>query len=111
MPRSAAWTASHDVDEIERLLQAEGVPVHRASTTADIFDDPQLQAREHLITVEHGELGEVPIENSRMRFSATPARVTSAGPTFGQHNQHVLTEILGLSEEEFVELLAAGVLE
>lgn len=46
-----------------------------------------------------------------MRFSATPARVVAPGPTFGQHNQQVLTEILGLGEEEFVELLAAGVLE
>jgi len=85
--------------------------VHRASTTADVFDDPQLKAREHLVMADHGELGQVPIENSRMRFSATPSRVTSAGPTFGQHNQQVLTEILGLSEEEFIELLAEGVLE
>ena len=68
-------------------------------------------AREHLVTVEHPEFGPVPIENSRMRFSATPARVTAPGPTFGQHNQQVLTEILGLSEEEFIELLAEGVLE
>jgi crotonobetainyl-CoA:carnitine CoA-transferase CaiB-like acyl-CoA transferase len=105
------WTATRDVDEIERLLQAEGVPVHRATTSTDAFADPQLRAREHMVTVEHGELGEVPVENSRMRFSATPARVTSPGPTFGQHNEQVLTEILGLGDEEFVELLAAGVLE
>jgi crotonobetainyl-CoA:carnitine CoA-transferase CaiB-like acyl-CoA transferase len=106
-----AWTATRDVDEIERLLQAEGVPVHRATTSTDAFADPQLQAREHLVTVEHAELGQVPIENSRMRFSATPARVSAPGPTFGEHNQQVLTEILGLSDEEFVELLAAGMLE
>ena len=106
-----AWTATRDVDEIEQLLQAEGVPVHRATTSTDAFADPQLQARDHIVTVEHAELGRVPIENSRMRFSATPARVTAPGPTFGQHNQQVLTEILGLSDDEFVELLAEGVLE
>jgi crotonobetainyl-CoA:carnitine CoA-transferase CaiB-like acyl-CoA transferase len=107
----AAWTASRDVDAIERELQAAAVPVHRATTTADAFADPQLKERQHLINVPHAELGDVAIENSRMVFSATPARVTSAGPVFGQHNQQVLTEILGLSEEEFVELLAEGVLE
>jgi crotonobetainyl-CoA:carnitine CoA-transferase CaiB-like acyl-CoA transferase len=107
----AGWTSTRDVDEIERALQAQGVPVHRLSTSTDVFADAQLAAREHIITREHGELGPVPIENSRMRFSATPARVTAAGPTFGEHNQRVLTEVLGLSDEEFVELLAEGVLQ
>ncbi len=106
-----AWTATRELDDIEKLLQAEGVPVHRATTSSDAFADPQLIARDHIVTVEHAELGQVPIENSRMLFSATPARVTAPGPTFGQHNQQVLTEILGLSENEFVELLAEGVLE
>ncbi len=106
----ADWTRTRDVEEIESVLQAERVPVHRLTTTIDAFSDPQLAAREHLITVDHGEFGPVPVENSRMRFSETPAHVTSAGPTFGQHNQQVLTEILGLDEEEFIELLAEGVL-
>ena len=96
--------------EIENALQAEHVPAHRLVTTVDAFEDPQLAAREHFISVEHGDLGAVTIENSRMRFSATPARVAAAGPTFGQHNQHVLTEILGLDDEEFTELLVEGVL-
>jgi benzylsuccinate CoA-transferase BbsF subunit len=107
----AAWTGTREVEEIERALQAEGVPVHRLVTTFDAYEDPQLAAREHFVQVEHGELGTVTVENSRMRFSATPAGVTKAGPTFGQHNQQVLTEFLGLGEEEYVELLAEGVLQ
>jgi benzylsuccinate CoA-transferase BbsF subunit len=106
----ADWTRTRDVADIENSLQAERVPVHRLTTTADVFSDPQLAAREHIVTVNHGELGDVPVENSRMRFSATPANVTTSGPTFGQHNQQVLTEILGLDDEAFVELLAEGVL-
>jgi crotonobetainyl-CoA:carnitine CoA-transferase CaiB-like acyl-CoA transferase len=106
-----AWTATREAGNVEERLQAAGVPVHRTTTSSDAFVDPQLQTRGHFVTVEHPELGPVPIENSRMRLSATPARVASPGPTFGQHNQRVLTEILGMSEEEFVELLAEGVLE
>jgi benzylsuccinate CoA-transferase BbsF subunit len=107
----AGWTSVREVDAIERALQAEGVPVHRLVTTLDAFEDPQLAAREHFLQVEHGELGTVLVENSRMRFSATPACVTAAGPTFGQHNQQVLTEILGLGDDRYVELLAEGVLQ
>ncbi len=34
-----------------------------------------------------------------------------AAPTMGQHNELVLSQILGLSDEEIAQLLAEGVLE
>ncbi|MER3421182.1 MAG: hypothetical protein C4290_11975 [Chloroflexota bacterium] len=107
----AAWTAPRDAEEIERLLQGAGVPVHRVATSADCFADPQLAHRGHFVTVEHPELGPVPVENSRLRLSRTPARIAWAGPTFGQHNDQVLREILGLSDEEIAHLVTAGALE
>ena len=109
--RIAAWTASQEADEIERRIAAAGVPVHRASTGADLFSDPQLAAREHFITLEHPTMGPVPLESSRLRLSRTPARAASPGPTVGQHNEHVLTEILGMSEEEMTELVLSGALD
>ncbi len=107
----AAWTVQSEVDELEQLLVAAGVPVHRASTSADSLADPQLEAREHFITLEHPILGAVPLESSRMRFSRTPATAAWPGPTLGQHNQHVLTEILGLSEDEITELVVSEALD
>jgi len=92
-------------------LQVAGVPVHRVSTSADCFADPQLAHRGHFVTVEHPQLGPVPVENARFRLSRTPARVPWPGPTFGQHNDQVLREILGLSDEEIVRLVTSGALE
>ena len=109
--RIAAWTAQHDVDELERLLVAAGVPVHRVSTSADSFSDPQLSAREHFVTLEHPIFGAVPLESSRMRFSRTPATAAWPGPTLGQHNEYVLSQILGLSEDEITELVVAEALD
>jgi benzylsuccinate CoA-transferase BbsF subunit len=106
-----AWTGARSVDDVEQTLQAAGVPCHRASTTEDLFGDPQLVHRNHFATVEHVELGQVFVENVRPRLSATPGSVRSAGPTFGQHNEVVLKDILGLNDEEIVELVAAGALE
>jgi crotonobetainyl-CoA:carnitine CoA-transferase CaiB-like acyl-CoA transferase len=106
-----AWTSARDVDAIEQVLQAVGVPCHRAATSVDALADPQLAHRQHFLTVEHPEHGPVVIENSRMLFSRTPAQVTRPGPTFGQDNDHVLREILGLDDEQIVELIAAGALE
>jgi crotonobetainyl-CoA:carnitine CoA-transferase CaiB-like acyl-CoA transferase len=107
----AAWTATLDVEAIEELLQRVGVPVHRVSTSADAFADPQVEHRGQLARVEHPQLGPVPVEGARALLSRTPARVAWPGPTFGQHNEQVLKEILGLDDEAIVELLVSGALE
>jgi len=105
------WTAGHAAGWLEETLQDAGVPVHRVANSIDAAADPQLAHRGHFVTVEHPELGPVVVEASRMKFSATPAGVKWPGPVFGQHNETVLREMLGLSEEEFVEALTSGALE
>lgn len=107
----AAWTAAREVDEVERLLVAAGVPVHRASSSADAFADPQLAHRGHFVTVEHPELGPIPVENARWLLTRTPPVVRWPGGTFGQHNEVVLRDILGLDDEEVVEYVASGALD
>lgn len=107
----AGWAAERDVGELERLLAAAGVPVHRVNASADIFSDPQLKAREHIVSVEHAMLGPVPVESSRLRLSRTPAVTKRPGPTVGEHNHHVLSEILGMSEDEMTELVLSGALD
>jgi crotonobetainyl-CoA:carnitine CoA-transferase CaiB-like acyl-CoA transferase len=107
----AAWTADYNEDELETMLQARRVPSHRVSYSEDAMADPQLIHRGHFITVEHPEVGPVPIEGSHILLSATPAVVTAPGPTFGQHNDYVLRDLLGMSEDEVIELVAAGALD
>lgn len=106
-----AWTVGLEAGALEELLQGVRVPVHRASTSADIFSDPQLEARRHIIYLDHPRLGPTPIETSRMRFSRTPATAAWAAPEIGQHNDHVLREVLGLSDEEITELVIDEALE
>lgn len=105
------WTVSRTADEIETTLQAAGVPVHRASTTVDVLADPQLAHRGHFVMVDHPVVGTVPVENARSILSATPAAITRAAPTYGQDNEYILRELLGLSGEEIVDLVAAGALD
>jgi benzylsuccinate CoA-transferase BbsF subunit len=107
----AEWTADHPVDELEWLLQEAGVPAHRASTSTDLFADPQMAFRGHFVYRDHPAMGRVPLESSRMRFSRTPADVRWPGPMYGQHNEEVLRELLGLSDDEIVELVTSGALE
>jgi crotonobetainyl-CoA:carnitine CoA-transferase CaiB-like acyl-CoA transferase len=105
------WTAGFEPSALEELLQGVGVPVHRVSTSADILADPQLKARTHIIYLDHPRLDTVPFEASRMRFSRTPATAAWPGPGIGEHNDHVLRELLGMSDEEITELVIDEALE
>jgi benzylsuccinate CoA-transferase BbsF subunit len=107
----SAWTCSRTQGEVEELLQARGVPVYRSARSEDLQADPQLAHRGHFIAVEHAEMGAVVVENARAVLSDTPPRITKAGPVYGQDNEFVLREVLGLSDDEVVDYISAGALE
>ena len=106
-----AWTSGLDGDEAVRLLQDAGVPSHVASGPGDFAADPQIVHRGHLVTVPHPVAGELVVEGPRYRLSRTPASVETAGPTFGQHVNEILEDLLGYDEERFVELVVSGALQ
>jgi benzylsuccinate CoA-transferase BbsF subunit len=107
----AAWTALRTQAEIEELLQAHGVPAYRAARSEDLHADPQVAHRAHFVTAVHSEMGPVVVENARAILSETPPVITRAGPTYGQDNDYILRGVLGLSDDEIVEYVAAGALE
>ena len=106
-----AWTEARDMFEVERTLQAAGVPAHAVQNSTEAIRDPQLLHRGHFVRLPHPLLGETTVEGSRFRLSRTPARVERAGPTFGQHNFEVLSDLLGYDADRIAELAAAGVLQ
>jgi crotonobetainyl-CoA:carnitine CoA-transferase CaiB-like acyl-CoA transferase len=107
----SAWTSERDGIEIQDRLQAAGVPAHRAQQSHDLVDDPQLVHRQHFHQVDHAEHGAVWVEGSRFMLSRTPARITSGGPTYGQHTFDILGDILGYDGDRIAELAVSGVLE
>ncbi len=76
---------------------------------ADVFDDPQIRAREAIVRVPDSELGSVRMQGVVPRFSETPGRVQRAGPTIGEHNDEVYGA-LGLSAAEIAALRARKVI-
>ena len=98
-------------DEVMTVLQSAGVPAGMVENSADLFEDPQLRARGLFWPMEHSEIGMFTHLGASMVLSETPAQASAPSPCMGEHNEYVLTKILGKTDEEFVELLAAGVLE
>jgi benzylsuccinate CoA-transferase BbsF subunit len=104
------WTSTRTRREAAETLQAAGVEAYEVLDWADVHDDAQLRHRRHFVPVVHPVLGEHLYEENGLRLSATPGGVSRPGPTLGQHNDHVLVDLLGLAPDEVADLAAAGVL-
>ncbi|MCC7364873.1 MAG: CoA transferase [Dehalococcoidia bacterium] len=104
----AAWTATVEPGKAEALLVAAGVPAHAALDSPAAVADPQLNHRGHFVPVEHAQWDSMVVEGSRFRLGRTPAAITAGGPTFGQHNDTVLRDILGIDDATITDLAIAG---
>ena len=80
-------------------------------TEEDVSNDPQLWHRHHFWQLKHPVIGEHLYEEEAFRLSKTPAKLTMPGPCMGQHNEYVCTQILGMSDDEFLQFLAEGAFE
>jgi benzylsuccinate CoA-transferase BbsF subunit len=105
------WTMNLTDDEVMLKLQAAGVGAGRIGTTQDQMDnDPQLKFRNFYQEREHPELGKYHPPRQPCVLSKTPCQIKRA-PLIGEHNEYVLKEILGLSDEEIEPLIVEEVIQ
>ena len=107
--RTGDWTGSMDRDALMAVCLEFEVPAGPINTIADIFDDPQFQARGDLTAVTVAGLGEVVVPSPLPKLSETPGQIRSLGPGLGEHNEDVYGGLLGLSARELEKLKADGV--
>ncbi|MGD8563123.1 MAG: CoA transferase [Desulfarculaceae bacterium] len=107
----AQWTVTLPPQEVMLRLQEQGVPCGRVHKGQDLYEDPQLRHRGFYWQVEHPVIGCHELESQAFLMSETPPRMNMPAPCLGEHNEQVCREILGLSDEQFVELMVEGVFE
>ena len=104
-----AWTRARTKHEVMAELGKAGVPCGAVLDTGEVLDDPHLNARGQIHTIEHATRGRFRLPGSPVRLSASEAPTTPP-PLAGQHTAEVLAEVLGLSADEVDKLRARGVL-
>ena len=106
------WVMSMDsVKEAERLLLKAEVPCTRAIPLEELADgDPQITAREMMPIVEQPFIGPMKMFGSPLKFSETPSCIRGHSPLIGEHNDHVLMDVLGFSEEQVKALYDGNVI-
>lgn len=105
------WTVDYPPQEVMSRMQAAGVPAGVTESGEDLVADPQLNHRGTFVILEHPEIGPHIYQPPPFKLSKTPAEITMPAPCLGQHNEYILKEVLGMSDDEVADLLIAGVLE
>jgi crotonobetainyl-CoA:carnitine CoA-transferase CaiB-like acyl-CoA transferase len=102
------WSITKTTDEVISLLKDADVPCTRLPTFSEVCNDPQLLSRNMIIEVEQAISGKVKVPGSLFKFSKTPGNIRYPAPLLGEHNQEILSEMLGYTEEKITQFSNEG---
>lgn len=107
----AAWTAARDRDDVVTAVRSAGVPCSPVLRPSERVDhDPDTVAWGLWPEVTHSRHGPVRVDGLPVHLSAGDWRLERGGPCLGEHNDRVLSEVLGLSAGEIEQLRDEGVI-
>lgn len=104
-----AWTAGQEARELMHRLQAAGVPAAAVMPDSDIYEDAHVAARGYLREIHHRHAGTFRGPGPIWRSTKHDLGVRRPANSLGEHNREILQGRLGVSDEEFAALEAAGV--
>ncbi len=96
--------ADFDRETVITLLERAGVSCGPINDIAEVFDDPQVQARGLRIDQKRSDNSPISSTAFPAKFSETPAHYHSAPPLLGEHNDDVLRQWADLSDEAIAAL-------
>ena len=89
-----ARSSAHWIDALEKA----GVPCGPINDLAQVFDNPQVKARQLRIDIERADSGPVKLVANPVKYSATPAAYDLPPPRLGEHTEQVLGSLLGYDQ-------------
>ncbi|MGE3536756.1 MAG: CaiB/BaiF CoA transferase family protein [Candidatus Tectimicrobiota bacterium] len=111
----SGWTRSLEAYDAMYTLQKAGVPAGVCQHAGDRCDnDPQLASLKWLTEVTGTKIGRWPVAEVSVKMSQSPpyigGRLDRGAPCYGEDNQYVYGELLGMSTDEIAALAAEGVI-
>ena len=105
------WLADKTRAQAVNLLEEEGVPSGPVYSAEDVFEDPNIAAREMLVTVDDPIAGPRKYARSPLHLSAAPEILTTPAPQLGEHTRPILQDLLGYDNNDIDQLSEQGVIE
>ena len=84
------------------------VPTVCPPMASQMFDDPHLRARDFFKTQTVEGAGTHEYVGPMWKFAETPVEFLQPPVTFGEHNDYVYREVLGLNDDEYQRLKDGG---
>jgi formyl-CoA transferase len=106
--RLQAAIETRDAADVLAACRAAGVPSGPINSVEQVFEHPQVLARNMVLEIEHPTAGALRMAGIPYVMSGTPASVRLAPPLLGQHTDEILRERLGLSPERIAALRESG---
>jgi crotonobetainyl-CoA:carnitine CoA-transferase CaiB-like acyl-CoA transferase len=104
-----AWAGDKTKKEVYAKAGTMRAPVAYVHDMRDLYESPQLAARNYFHDVEHPLAGTHSYPGAPVMMSETPWRAGRA-PLIGEHNETVFKSLLGLSDQDMAVLRGEGVI-
>jgi benzylsuccinate CoA-transferase BbsF subunit len=104
----SAWTRELAPHEVERRLQAAGVPARRMRRIQEVVDEPA--DRPIFQPLEDPPGWQMLVTGLPFTFGRSALPAPRPAPRLGEHTRNVLAEWAGLGDAEIAELEAQGIL-
>jgi crotonobetainyl-CoA:carnitine CoA-transferase CaiB-like acyl-CoA transferase len=106
----AAWIRDRSFAEVMAAFQQAGAALAPIYDAEQFMNDPHVQARDVITTIDDEDLGPLRMQNLIFRLLDTPGQIRFGGRRLGQDNDEVYTGQLGLDGDDLAKLRAAGVI-
>ncbi|CAM3713173.1 CaiB/BaiF CoA-transferase family protein [Aeromicrobium ponti] len=88
--------------EWKEILDEAGIPNGPINTVREMFDDPQIKAREMVVEMQHPLIKDLKLTGSPIKLSKSPVKMRHHPPLYGEHTEAVL-EKMGYQPDEIKE--------
>ena len=96
------YFATKDKEELLDEAIKGGIMLAPVNTVADVFLDPQLQARDYWVDVRYPELNtSIRFPGAPVKMSETAWQIKGRAPQVGEHNKEILEGVLQTSSKAF----------
>ena len=97
-------------DELLTALRAHGIPSGQVNTVAQALADKHALDRQMVTSIQHATIGSFATLGIPLRLLDTPASIRLPPPRLGEHTQQVLSQDLGMNQDQISVLSAQGVI-
>lgn len=104
------WTKTRDKYELMDLFQSAGIAASPVMSAMEIFNDPTLRERGFFVNIDHPDTGQREVMGIPVVYGNFEKNLSNPAPSFGNDNDYIFKDMMGLSGTEIEDLIESGVI-